>query len=70
MAANILSVENQQGVDIVASDQFPSTQPFLFLYIYTARGSRSGLNANRYVVSSVLGCQTDDRDACFSTRDG
>lgn len=34
MAANILSVENQQGVDIVASDQFPSTQPFsFFIYI-------------------------------------
>lgn len=28
MAANILSVANQQGVDIVASDQFPSTQTY------------------------------------------
>lgn len=28
MAANILSVANQQGVDIVASDQFLSTQTY------------------------------------------
>lgn len=48
MAANILSVENQQGVDIVASDH-----PDLFSI---AGGSRSGLNASRYVVSSVLDC--------------
>lgn len=50
MAANTLSVENQQGVDIVASDQFSSTQTFF----YIAGGSRSGTNASRYVVSSVL----------------
>lgn len=48
MAANILSMENRQGVDTVASDH-----PDLFSI---AGGSRSGLNASRYVVSSVLDC--------------
>lgn len=45
MAANILSMENRQGVDTV-----PSDHPDLFSI---AGGSRSGL---KYVVSSVLDC--------------
>lgn len=44
MAANILSVENQQGVDIVASDQFASAQTYFF---FIAGGSRSGMHASR-----------------------
>lgn len=45
MAANILSMENRQGVDTVASDH-----PDLFSI---AGGSRSGLNASRYVLDCL-----------------
>lgn len=46
-----------------------SLPPRLFFFlIFTAGGSSGGLDASRYVVSSVpgcLGCQTDDGDACL-----
>lgn len=42
MAANIFNVENQWGVDIVASDQFPSTQTYFFI----TRGGRNRMHAS------------------------
>lgn len=43
MAANILSMGKQQGVDTVASDHLPSTQTYVFI----AGGSKSGMHASR-----------------------
>lgn len=34
MVANILSVQNQQEVDTVASDQFPSAQTSFFIFYF------------------------------------
>lgn len=46
MAANILSMGKQQGVDTVASDHLPSTQTYVFI----AGRSKTGMHANRQTV--------------------